>query len=101
MIVVWTEQAEQDIQKNLDYLEITWGAESASNFLDRVEASLKAVQKNPISYQSVEHKEEVHRFVINKYISLFYQVENEKLALLSFWDNRRNPSDLDQILNKK
>lgn len=40
---------------------------------------------------------DTHRCVLTEQITLFYRVkkEAEKVELLVFWDNRRDPEDLD------
>ncbi len=41
----------------------------------------------------------VHRAVVQENFSLFYQIENDAIFVISFRDNRRDPQGLTHIIN--
>ena len=64
-VLNWSKLAEQDIEGTLDYLEKNWGTSSASDFLDRLEVSLLAVQANPATYLEIDKKRGIHKFLLS------------------------------------
>ena len=38
--------------------------------------------------------EQIFKIKILKYYSLFFRIENDKIEILAFWDNRKNPEKL-------
>lgn len=46
------------------------------------------------------HKKTFYRkFLISNQVYLFYKVEIQTLYIVLFWDNKRNPADLEIILS--
>ncbi|MCR4029430.1 MULTISPECIES: type II toxin-antitoxin system RelE/ParE family toxin [Flavobacterium] len=39
------------------------------------------------------------KFLISNQVYLFYKIEKQTLYIILFWDNKRNPVDLDIILS--
>lgn len=65
-------------------------------FSQRTEIVIRALKKNPEIFKQSEKHTNIRRAIIDKNNSLFYQVDavNQKLYLLSFFDNRQNPEKL-------
>lgn len=55
------------------------------------------VQNNEIG--SKYKKTCYRKFLISHQVYLFYKIENQILYIILFWDNKRNPVDLDIILS--
>tara|TARA_R110000868_G_scaffold151726_3_gene376297 strand:- start:205 stop:510 length:306 start_codon:yes stop_codon:yes gene_type:complete len=97
-VLNWSKLAEQDIEGTLDYLEKNWGTSSASDFLDRLEVSLLAVQANPATYLEIDKKRGIHKFFVNKHITLYYQLTEVSIELITFWNNSKDILELQQSL---
>lgn len=39
------------------------------------------------------------KFLVSNRVYLFYKIEQEIIYIILFWDNKRNPLDLDVILS--
>ncbi|MEQ9285363.1 MAG: type II toxin-antitoxin system RelE/ParE family toxin [Cyclobacteriaceae bacterium] len=97
-VLNWSELAEQDIEETLDYLENKWGVSVACDFLDRLSASLLAVQSNPATYLEIDKKRHIHKFFLNKHITLYYQLTEHTIELITFWSNRKDDFELRHLL---
>ena len=96
MEVFWSARARFTFFKVLEYLEKNWSQKEIIQFYNRTEIVLRAIKTNPGIF-AVSHKnKQVRRALIDKNNSLFYQVDsyNNKIYLLTFFDNRQNPKDL-------
>ncbi len=96
----WSELADQDVEEILEHLESKWGSNSAINFLNRVEESLIAVQNDPETYLEVDKTRHIHKFIVNKYITLYYRVSITSIDLITFWSNRKDDFVLKKLLKK-
>lgn len=97
-VLNWSELAEHDIDETLDYLEKKWGVSAANDFLDRLETSLRAVQLNPTTYLEIDKKRHIHKFFLNKHITLYYQLTELTIELITFWNNSKDDFELRHLL---
>lgn len=91
--VIWTVQAKTTYLKSIQYLTENWTNKEIKNFQDRVEEAIESIRSNPELYPSSK-KGLAFRCVVNKQISLFYDVIDNRVELLIFWGNRQNPKRL-------
>jgi hypothetical protein len=90
MEIVWTFEAKKTFKKNMIYLKNHWTKKEVDNFALEAFRTIEIVQKNPhIGKYSEDYG--CHILVVVKQISLFYEIENNKIILISFWDNRQEP----------
>lgn len=93
MEVVWTQKAEQDYYRQIDYLLEHWNEATAESFIDQVFKTIDRIVIHPQLYAPTDYPR-VRKAVLNKHVSLFYRAEEEKIILLRFWPNRQDPQDL-------
>ena len=95
MKVIWTPEASETFNSNVDYLLIEWGDQVTSDFLNRVDEVVGSIKSNPKIYPLVNKNEQIHRCVVVKQITLYYRViSSERIDLLTFWNNFQNPESL-------
>ena len=91
--IVWTEKAEESFDKIIEYLSLKWSKQSAAKFVQKTFKLLTLIENNPLSFQKSE-KENIRQVLITKQTYLFYEILNNNIHLLIFWDNRQNPANL-------
>lgn len=93
MKVIWTPEAKESFNANLDHLLKDWGNQVTSDFLNRVDEVVWRIQSNPLSYPAFV--KDVRRCVVVKQISLYYRiVSQEQIDLITFWNNHQDPERL-------
>lgn len=90
LTIKWSSRAERSYGEQLDYLFNKWGNTSAVNFMNLTERVLEQICETPRMYPFYERKENVHRCVLNRQVSLYYKVEQDTVYLVVFWPNRRD-----------
>lgn len=90
--VIWPPASKDEYADLLAYLESEFGLESALNFMDKTDAALDQISSFPESGVPTL-KETVRKKIISKQTSVLYQVYEEAIELLHFWDNRQNPEN--------
>ena len=86
MRVIWTQQAQIDYDRNIEYLLTEWSEKVAQNFINQVSLTLQLLVINPFLYQKSDFQKTRKAF-INKHITLFYIPESDRIVLLRFWNN--------------
>lgn len=96
MEVIWSAKAKITFFNVLDYLDKNWTKKEIIQFNMRTEMVLRAIKRNPGIFPfSLKHKE-IRKAIVDKNNSFFYKVDsyNNKIYLLTFFDNRQNPDRL-------
>ena len=89
--ILWSKKIEQKFEKLIEYLEDEWGTASVRIFVKKVFDFIDVLQEFP-TIGTIENSElNIRGFVIMEQITLFYQIRDEKIILLNFYDNRQNP----------
>ena len=89
--IYWSRQADKKFDNILEYLELEWGEYNVSIFVKKVYDFLDTLKELP-EIGTIENKDlNIRGFVIIKQLTLFYQIRDEKIILLNFYDNRQKP----------
>jgi plasmid stabilization system protein ParE len=93
--IIWNRRASNNFNAIIEYLQGEWGERVTRNFVTRTYQIIELLAANP-EMGSVEHFEkQIRGIVITKHNTLFYRIEEEKLILLNFFDNRQDPKKKD------
>lgn len=91
----WTKKPLLSLAETLAYWNIHNSSETYSLKLRiEVKKKEKEIAKNPRSGVKTEF-EGILKIKILKYYSLFYRINNKTIEIIAFWDNRRNPDNLE------
>jgi plasmid stabilization system protein ParE len=89
--IIWNRRASNNFNSIISYLRKEWGDEVTRNFVIRTYRLLDLLAENP-EMGGIEHFEkQIRGIVVTKHNTLFYRTDDEKLILLSFFDNRQHP----------
>ena len=89
--IVWNRRASDSFNAIIQYLENEWGSNVTRDFVKCTYHLLDLLAANP-ELGPIEHDEkQIRGFVITKHNTLFYRVEDTRLVLLHFFDNRQDP----------
>ena len=90
--IVWNRRASNSFNSIIQYLQNEWGYNVTRDFVIRTYKIIDLLAEHP-EMGSIEHFEkQIRGFVITKHNTLFYRIDNEKLILLNFFDNRQHTS---------
>jgi plasmid stabilization system protein ParE len=89
--IVLTDNARFTLQTIFDSIENKFSAKTADEFLFKVEKTLILVAKNPEIYKASPLSKNVRVGHISKQTSFYYQINNQTIVVLYFWDNRQDP----------
>ena len=90
--IFWLKEADRKFDAILEHLEAEWGESSVEIFVKKVYDFLDILKEFPEIGTIENNNLNIRGFVIVKQITLFYQVRDNRIFLLNFYDNRRKPS---------
>ena len=88
--IEWSPRSKQDYLNLLEYLQNEWGEKTIKKFDDRLQSILAHISERPEMYPASGKKEQVRRCVINKQTNLYYRIKEDKIELITLFDNRRH-----------
>ena len=88
--IKWSPKSKATYLKILEYLEENWTHKEVKNFVEKTNKVLFLILKNPEMYP-LSKKRNIHKCVLTKQISFYYQVQEKEITLVTFFDNRENP----------
>lgn len=95
--IVWTPEAESRYLEILSFwIEHNQSTRYALKIISEVERIEKLMADNPhMGVKVAQTSEEIRRVLILQNFSIFYRVKKSSIEIVSFWENKRNPEDLE------
>jgi plasmid stabilization system protein ParE len=95
--IVWNRKASIKFNEIIEYLQEEWGDNVTKNFVIKAFRLIDIISQNP-EIGTIENKEkQIRGFVLTKHNTIFYRVDNDKIILLSFFDNRQHPQKKSEV----
>jgi len=91
-----SKRAAKKLDKLLEYLETEWSVKVKQEFIDKLDKSLKLIQKNPDLFPESTMKRDLHKCVLTKQTTIFYRVDKKNINIVTLFDNRQDPKKLDK-----
>lgn len=89
--IIWNRRASNSFNSIIKYLQEERGDKVTRNFVVRAYKIIDLLAINP-EMGPIEHFEkQIRGIVITKHNTLFDRIDEEKLILLNFFDNRQDP----------
>ena len=89
--VVWSNYAELTFDSIVDFIESSWGTNSARKFIRRVNHMLSILAQHPYMFKFISSVDDVRIGLITPQVSVVYKIHHDHIYLLYFWDNRQQP----------
>jgi hypothetical protein len=86
MTIHWSEPAKFDYWNNIEYLEREWTLKEVYDFMDKTDELIDLLEKGNVTFKPTDYKN-TYQVPVVKQITLYYNVINDKIELLRFWNN--------------
>ena len=93
MNIVWSKKANYSFYKIRNYLEEFWNPLIAQKFINDVLHIIILLEKNPM-LGKYNPNLKCREIVISKQVRLYYDVSEEHIQLITFYNNRQKPINL-------
>ena len=92
--ISWTNEAKRDLSLIINYLETNWSEREIRRFFQRLEQTLETILQSPQLYKLVDKRKNVRKCLLSKQTSIYFKVEDDKIFLITLFDNRQDPKKL-------
>jgi plasmid stabilization system protein ParE len=92
--IVLSKRASKRLEKLLNYLESDWSLSVRNEFIQKLDESLKQIQKFPESCPQTNFVKGLRMLVVTKQTSLFYRFDVKTVTIVTLFDNRMDPDKL-------
>ena len=93
MQIIWSKNAQITFDAIVVYLENTFGNNVADKFIAKADSSIQTIASFPNLYKAISLKQNVRKATISKVCSFYYEINDNTIVILYFWDNRQEPID--------
>ena len=88
MQIVWSPEAEETFDSIINFIINNWGISASNTFTKKTKKLLISIASMPQMFPETIFLN-VRKAVITPQSSVFYEVHEEEILLLYFWDNRQ------------
>lgn len=88
--ILWTDHALFELNEIYEYLEEKFTTKELQKLSAEIEFVIELISRNPELFPLSSFKG-VRRAVIMKYNTLYYRLKNERIEIVSFYNNRKSP----------
>lgn len=89
--IFWTDFALNELEATITFLEENWTEKEIRNLAQKLEEILNLISQNPYLFQTSEIKKDIRRVPILSHNTLYYRIKENKIEIISFFSNRKNP----------
>jgi plasmid stabilization system protein ParE len=92
--ILWSEEALQNLEDILQYLEEKWTLREVENFKRKLSRQLEIIRRFPQIFPNSKQRSDLKKSVLSSQTSVFYQIKGKDIYIVYLFDNRQNPNKL-------
>jgi len=89
----WSEEAVKNLNNIFDYLEKNWSEKEIKKFAQKLEKCINIIRTTPFAFPLSEIMK-IRRIVINRQITMYYEVASNVIYIITLFDTRQNPKKI-------
>ena len=88
--IFWTNEAINNLEDTLDYLNSRWTQREIDNFKSRLSKQIGLIQQNPGLFPISQYNSRLRKAVLSKQTTIFYEVTGQIIYLVYLFDNKQD-----------
>lgn len=94
---LWTEEAINNLEDILDYLEKNWSQKEIEDFKIKLSKQLVLIPKFPHMFPVSLQNQKLRKAVLSKQTTLYYQIKGNLIYLVTLFVNVKDIGKLDKL----
>ncbi|MDY0090946.1 MAG: type II toxin-antitoxin system RelE/ParE family toxin [Flavobacteriaceae bacterium] len=93
----WTFSAQNSYFEEIEFIYLKWNVKEVVKFEELIADELKRLKQNPAIGKLSNN---IYSLTISKQTTLYYRIndKSKSIELILFWNNLKNPEDLEKLL---
>lgn len=87
--ILWTAHAKKELEQAFEYLNQNFTEKEIKRLAQEIEKIVELISQNPNLFPKSEFKN-IHKVVVLKFNTLYYQLGANNIEILSFFSNRQS-----------
>jgi len=83
--LILSKRASKKLGKLLEYLELEWSVKVQQDFINKLDDSLKHIQKYPQSCIKTDFVKGLYMLVVTKQTSIFYRFNSKTITIVTIY----------------
>ena len=92
--ILWSDESVRNLEEILNYLEKEWTWREVERFKEQLLKQLNLIQQFPQLFPKSEINRRIRRAVMNRHITIYYEIKGNRIQLAYLFNNRKDPSKL-------
>lgn len=92
--IVLSKRAAQKFEKLTEYLESEWPERVKNSFVEKFDQMVNQLRTFPELGQKTELLKGLHRLVITKQTTIYYQYDDSRIKIATIFDTRMDPKKI-------
>ena len=88
--VFWTDEALQNLESILNYLNNRWTQHEIDNFKKRLGKQIELIEQNPKLFPVSEYNPRLRKAVLSKQTTIFYEVSDHIVYLVYIFNSKQD-----------
>jgi len=89
--LIWSDRALDEYNKLQNYLYAEWGDEITQRVIGEITQTIARIQNSPEQFPFFRKNRKIRRCVASPQTSIFFNVNKNRIEIMSVFDNRQNP----------
>jgi hypothetical protein len=90
MEIIWSAEAKKTFKNNIIYLQNNWSKNEVDFFISETFRCIELIKTNKY-IGKYNQSLKCNVLLVMKQISIFYDIQENKIQIITFWDNRKKP----------
>jgi len=88
--VFWTDEAINNLESILDYLNTRWTKREIDNFRKKLGKQINLIENNPRLFPLSNYNKRLRKAVISKQTTIFYELSGHDIYLVYLFNNNQS-----------
>lgn len=88
--IIWTPTSIETFEEILAYLQKYWTEKEIIKFVENTELVIHYISEKPLMFRKT-NKKNIREALVTEHNLLIYKIYTNHIALITFWDTRKNP----------
>ena len=89
--IIWTDEALENLKSIIDYLANRWTKKEITKFSRLLDHQISLIENDPFLFAETDNSKGIRKSVLSKQTTIYYQISNYEVNVISLFDNRQNP----------